>query len=165
VDLRADADRLLGRLAVESHEVGWGQKGLVNREIGICGVFDIPLVGKCVPADHHLEPRVLEDEAHRPVARMNGWYGSNRYAILLVDDGVDGFVVELGHVDLARLGTENEVSRRRVPVVGPEEVLDGVGGSHVRRCPFGPPYAQRLRSPGRPTAGPERRQVTPVVRV
>ena len=46
--LRTYPDRLSGRLAVKSHKIRGRQEGLVNRQIGIGGVFYKPLIRKGV---------------------------------------------------------------------------------------------------------------------
>ena len=67
--------------------------------------------------------------------------------------------------DRARDGADLRGPGHVVPVVGLEEVIDGVRGPHVLTGAARPPDFERHRSARRPAAGPESGEIPPVVRV
>ena len=46
MNLSTDTNSLPRRLAVELNEIGWGQEGFMNGDIGILRVLNEPLVSK-----------------------------------------------------------------------------------------------------------------------
>ena len=74
-------------------------------------------------------------------------------------------VIEFVHCYLARDGCDLECKGLVVPIIGLQETLDGVSGTHVLCLSTRTPDLQRHRAPGSPTAGPKRIEITSVVGV
>ena len=129
------------------------------------GMLDEPFVGERVAANHEFQVGILKDEAHGAIACVDRWNRADRDAVLLVDDCVHAFVIELLDSDFSRLGAEHEVACFGIPIIGFEEVLDRIGGAHVFGLPGRSPDAQWLRATCGPSACPQCGQVTPVVGV
>ena len=152
-------------MVVPADEVFRLEKGLVDHEVRALCVLEEPRVGEGVTPDDDLYPRVLEDEAHRAVARVDRRDGADRDPVLLVHDLVDALVVELLDLDGPRNRRDLDGAGLEVPLGEFEEVLHRVPGSHLGTGPAWPPDLERLTPARRPAPRPERVDVAHVVGV
>ena len=104
VELAAGAPGELRRLAIVLREELGRAEGLVDDEIGVLRVLDEPLVRRGVAAEDQFHAGILDDEADRAVAGVDGRDGADPDAVFIVDDLVDRLVVEFHHVDLPGTG-------------------------------------------------------------
>ena len=165
VEAARGTDSPLRRLVVELHHVAGHGHGLVDDHVGVLGVFERPLRRHRVAAVDDLVSVPFEGEADGTVSDVDGRPGAHRHTVLLVDDLVLALVVELMNRDLCGYRVDHRRTGHIVPVIGLQEVLDGVLGAHVGAGTARPPDLQRVRSARRPAPGPESGEIAPVVRV
>mgnify|MGYP001816871589 CR=1 FL=1 len=126
-------------------------------------MLDEPLVGGGIAAKDQLHAGVLDNEADRAIAGMDGRDGTHLDTVFVVDDLVDRLVIEFVRGDLARYGCDLVGAGLIVPVVGLEEMLNGILGTHVLSLAARPPDLQRHRATGGPATGPQRCEIAPVI--
>ena len=124
-------------------------------EVSALGVLDEPLVRRSIATEHQFHPGVLDNETHRAVAGVDRRNRTHHDAVLVIHDRILGFVIKLIHLDLAGHRRDLERARLIVPVVGLQETLNGVGGTHVLRLSTWTPDLQRHGPARGPAAGPE----------
>ena len=154
VELAAGAPAELRRLVAPCYPDLWRWKDFVNDEVGILGVLDEPLIGRCVAAKDQFEPGVLNNKTHRAVTSMDSRDRSHYDTFSVIDDLVDGLVVEFMYFDLARDRRDFVGTGLVVPVVGFEKMLNSILRAHVWCHTARAPYLQRYRPPGGPASGP-----------
>ena len=100
MDLGADRESALWRELELLDHVGHGNEAFVDRNVGALRILRVPLVRIGIPTKHELETVPLDDEAHRSIEGVDGRNGTNRDAVLLIDDCVHFRVVELGDIEM-----------------------------------------------------------------